>query len=53
MKVPKRMHMNKEILIDEEKWVKTDRDVYNEELEYYKEQIREYREENRELRKEI
>lgn len=45
--------MNKEILIDEEKWVKTDRDVYNEEMEYYREQIRECREENKELRKEI
>ena len=36
VKVPKRMYLNKEILIDEEKWVKTDRDVYNEEMEYYR-----------------
>ncbi len=47
------MHQHKAILIEEENYIKTDRDVYNEEIEYYKAQIKEYRVENKELKEQI
>ncbi len=50
VKVPHKMNHQQEILIEEEKYIKTDRDGSYEDLAYYKQEIRDYREEKKRLK---
>ncbi len=45
------MKNGREILIEEEQYIKTDRDAYSDQLEYYKQAIKEIRNQNKQLRK--